>query len=465
MRGRRTALPAALLLLLLAPAQALAHGFQQRANLPIPEWLFGWAAAVVLVVSFVALAVLWSKPVLENAQPKPGDGTALGRALASAPVQVLCGAIGVFLLGVTIWSASAGSDVPENNWAPTFVFIWFWVGLVLASIVFGDVFRAFNPWRAIGRVLFRRARVPYPDRLGRWPAVLGIAGFTVLELVFVGGTEVRILATAMIAYTVITLAGMAVFGWEAWSDRAEAFGVYFGFFARIAPFEARDGAVRTRLPLSALTRLDNQAGTVALVMVAIGSVSFDGLSSGGVWRNTFQPKLFDFFDGLGPTAGERLANLLGLLVCVGLVAGFYRLGIAGMRSVGGNFEARDLRFRFVHTLVPIAVVYVMAHYLTLLIFEGQGIVYLASDPLGKGWDLFGTADRAIDFSVLSQNAVWYLQVGFVVAGHVAGLALAHDRALALYSNPRLAVRSQYWMLAIMVGFTSLALWLLAQAGA
>jgi hypothetical protein len=118
----------------------------------------------------------------------------------------------------------------------------------------------------------------------------------------------------------------------------------------------------------------------------------------------------------------------------------------------------------VHSLVPIAVVYVMAHYLTLFVFQGQAVRYLASDPLGNGWNLFGTAQAAINYGVLSQNATWYLQVGFVVAGHVAALALAHDRALAIYPQTKLAVRSQYWMLVVMVGFTSLALWLLAHVG-
>ena len=117
-----------------------------------------------------------------------------------------------------------------------------------------------------------------------------------------------------------------------------------------------------------------------------------------------------------------------------------------------------------HSLVPIALVYVAAHYFTFLIFEGQAISYLASDPLGQGWDLFGTATNAVDYGLLSQENAWYIEVGFVVAGHVAALALAHDRALVLYPQKRLAVRSQYWMLAIMVGFTTLALWLLAQAG-
>jgi hypothetical protein len=105
----------------------------------------------------------------------------------------------------------------------------------------------------------------------------------------------------------------------------------------------------------------------------------------------------------------------------------------------------------------------MAHYLTYLLFRGQAIVFLASDPLGDGSDLFGTASTQIDYGVIGATATWYWQVAFVVAGHAAGLTLAHDRALALYDDAKLAVRSQYWMLAVMVGFTSLALWLLSQA--
>jgi hypothetical protein len=132
--------------------------------------------------------------------------------------------------------------------------------------------------------------------------------------------------------------------------------------------------------------------------------------------------------------------------------------------VGGGLSAERLRRGFIHSLVPIAMVYVAAHYLTFLLFEGQAIVYLASDPFGRGWDLFGTAAVAVDYNWLSQSGAWYLQVAFVVVGHVAALALAHDRALVLYGQAKLAVRSQYWMLGVMVGFTTLALWLLAQAG-
>jgi hypothetical protein len=451
---------------LLWPAGASAHGLVQRANLPIPEWLFGWAAAIVLIVSFAALAVLWPKPRLEEAngwRPLPGG---MGTFFASRGVEIACGVIGVLFAGLTVVSGLFGSQEALANFAPTFVFITFWVGMVFASVLFGDVYRAFNPWRAIGRVAFRRAHKPYPERLGRWPAALGLLVFTWLELASQGWSQQPdLLAVLILAYSAVQLWGMAVYGVDTWIDRGEAFAVYFGLFARISPFHSRDGVVGVRPPLTGLTTLDRLPGTVAFVCVMIGTVTFDGLEQGKTWT-TLAGHLGNAFDGLGfgNQGTDRLVGTIGLLLGVGLVAGFYALGIAGAKSVGGEQTAERLRRGFVHSLVPIALVYVIAHYLTFFVFEGQAIIALASDPLGKGWNLFGTSESAIDFGVISQNQTWYLQVGFVVAGHVAALVLAHERALVLYDQAKLAVRSQYWMLAVMVGFTTLALWLLAQAG-
>jgi hypothetical protein len=255
----------------------------------------------------------------------------------------------------------------------------------------------------------------------------------------------------------------AVFGTETWSRNGEAFAVYFNLFSRISIWETRDRVVGLRPPLGGLPRLDTPPGTVLFVVVMIGTVTFDGFSQGSLWKDV-SVDLADALDGIvGLDAAPKVVGTLGLLVAVAAIGLFYRLGIDGARSVGGDLDARHLRRAFIHTLVPIAMVYVAAHYLTFLLFEGQATFYLASDPFGEGWDLFGTADRAINYTYLSQNATWYLQVAVVVVGHVAALILAHDRALALYRDPKLAVRSQYWMLAVMVGFTSLALWLLAQA--
>jgi hypothetical protein len=447
----RRAAAAAIAACLLLPATAQAHGIVQRANLPIPEWLFGWAAAIVLVVSFVALAVLWPKPKLEGDRWRPLPGP-FGRALGSPVLEGACRAVGLALLVLVVVAGLAGTQSPLDNFAPTFVFIVFWVGLAFASAIFGNLFAAFSPWRALGRL--GRARRPYPERLGRWPAAAGLVAFTWIELISGWGEEPRTLALAVLGYTALTLVAQAVYGVDAWSRRGEAFAVYFDLFGRIAPFERRDGIVGVRPLLAGLPRLDPVPGTVALLAVMIGTVTFDGFSQSRLWA--------DLTVNMGESA-EKAVSTLGLLAGVMLVGTFYTLGVAGARSVGGDLGARRLRGAFIHSLVPIALVYVAAHYLTFLLFEGQSIAYLVSDPLGEGWDLFGTAGAAINYGVVSQNQAWYLQVGFVVAGHVAALVLAHDRALALYPGSRRAARSQYWMLLVMVGFTTLALWLLSAA--
>ncbi len=456
-------------------APPLAHGLVQRANLPLPEWLFGWAAATVLVVSFVALAVLWPAAKLEGDRWRPLPG-ALGRVPASRGVEIVCGALGVALLVLVVAAGYAGPDTASANFAPTFVFITFWVGMAFASALFGDVFRAVNPWRALGRLAgrlsaWRRAGAeprpprPYPSRLGRWPAAAGLLAFTWIELVSGWGEQPRTLATLVVAYTAITLVAQGVYGVETWTRRGEAFSVYLNLFSRIAPWEVRDRVLGRRPPLAGLPRVEVLAGTVAFVAVMIGTVTFDGLTQGSAWDSVAR-ELDDGWGSLGLSLDDaaKASDTIGLLACVALVALFYRLGTRGAHRFAPQRSAASLRRGFIHSLVPIALVYVAAHYLTFLLFEGQSIAYLASDPLGRGWNLFGTAAAGVDYGVISQNQAWYAQVGLVVAGHVAALTLAHDRALVLYDGARAAARSQYAMLAVMVGFTTLALWLLAQAG-
>jgi hypothetical protein len=203
-----------------------------------------------------------------------------------------------------------------------------------------------------------------------------------------------------------------------------------------------------------------------VLAVMIGAVTFDGASEAPLWTGV-AVDIAEFFRGPGLSPARALEASFGVGLALGilLVAGLYWLGTLGAKTVGGGFSARELRFTFVHTLVPIALAYVAAHYFTLLLFQGQALAFLVSDPLGKGSDLFGTADSSIDYGLIGSTATWYWQVAFVVGGHVMGLMLAHDRALAMYERPRLAVLSQCWMLLVMVLFTCLALWLLSQANA
>ncbi|MBX5469172.1 MAG: fenitrothion hydrolase [Thermoleophilaceae bacterium] len=453
---------------LAAPAVASAHGLVGRADLPIPTWLFGWAASAVLIASFMALATLWPRPRLER--PAARRLFRIPRAL-----DALCGAIGVGLFALVVYAGLAGTQTATANFAPTFVYVHFWVGLAVLSVLFGDVFRAFNPWLAVGRAAsWVAARtigtseadaLPYPARLGRWPAAAGLLGFAWLELCYVSRDDPSTLALLALGYALVQLVGMGLYGVEAWSRHGDAFGVWFGILSRLSVLERRaDGALYLRPPLAGAPQLDAVPGTVALLLVALGSTTFDGLSGGPLWRS-LEPHLTGFFGdlGLGPSAALELGFSVGLVVCILAVSGFYRLGVRGMSSVGVGHDTRELSRRFAHSLVPIAFAYALAHYFSLLAYQGQAIAYLASDPLGHGSDIFGTADVAIDYGWMTATGIWYVQVAALVLGHVAGLVLAHDRAIAIYSRVREATRSQYWMLVVMIGFTSLGLWLLSAA--
>jgi hypothetical protein len=461
---------AAAVAVLIAPTPALAHGIGGKTDLPLPRWLFAWTAAVVLVVSFVALATMWPRPRLENARSR----VLLGIPRVLGPI---CGAIGVAVFAIVLYAGFAGEqELPTANLAPTFIYVLFWVGLPVLSLFFGDVFAAFNPWRATARAagwwLHRInggvrpiARRAYPPWLGRWPVAATILGFAWLELIYVEKDKPGILAALAVAYAAIQWVGMGVYGVETWSSRADGFSVYFNLFSRLSPLRWRGDRVEARPPLAGLVRLEQLPGTVPMLAAMIGSTSFDGLEQGLPWINSIFPELEGFFSGLGvgATAASELSGTVGLLAMVGIIGGFYRLGIRGMHSIDPRTPTRVLAARFEHTLVPIALAYVIAHYWSLLIYQSQAVEYLISDPLGQGANIFGTAGGQIDFSVLTPNSIWYVQVAVLLLGHVAALALAHDRALVLYKDPGDAVRSQYWMLVVMVGFTSLGLWLLSAA--
>jgi hypothetical protein len=259
---------------------------------------------------------------------------------------------------------------------------------------------------------------------------------------------------------------MALFGIEEWLDRGEAFSAYFGMFSRLSALEARDGRLGRRRPLSATTRWAQVPGSLALVLVTIGGTTFDGAQEGLLASpiSSLGHRLLDI--GFGTTAAVRIDESIWLALTIAFVAGIYWAGIKGMHLVRGSPSTRSLGTMFGHSLIPIALAYLTAHYFSLFVFQEQAqFTYLLSDPLGNHSDYFGTAGSGIDYGLISATGVWYVQVGALIAGHVTALALAHDRALAVYKSSRLASLSQRWMLLVMVGFTCLGLFLLSQSNA
>jgi hypothetical protein len=465
----------------LLPPAASAHGLVGRSDLPLPDWLFAWGSSIILIVSFAALTLGWRTVRFEDYRWRAlGDRAS---AVLTGPVaRALGAAIGVALLVLVVWTGIEGVDAPDRNFSITFVFVTFWLGTVVLSVLFGDVFRAFNPWRAIAHVVARgfsllvgqrqTAPLSYPARLGRWPAVAGLVGFVFLELVWgqtgfaAPGVTPKTIATATVAYSLYTFVAMGLFGIERWIDRGETFSQYFGMFASLAVLEVRDGHLGRRPALAGATRWAIPAGSLALVLVAIGATTFDGAQEGVLEEpigSLFQ-SLTD--SGLEPTTALRLTNSLFLAGTMIAVTAIFWAGIYGMRMVDGKRPALDLARRFAHAFIPIALAYLVAHYFSLVVYQEQAqFTFLLSDPFGDGSDIFGTAGQGIDYGLIGANAIWYVQFGAIVVGHVVALALGHDRALALWTDSRVAAYSQVWMLVTMVFFSVLGLYLLSQANA
>jgi hypothetical protein len=315
---------------------------------------------------------------------------------------------------------------------------------MFASAVVGDVWRVLSPFPVLAGVIDRLRGRPtgQPYLLGHWPAVGLLFGFVWMELAYPDRADPRQVALAIILYTAVVLAGAARWG-DPFLRQGEAFAAFFGMLAAMAPVYTDDeGRLRLRPPLSGLATMEVLPGTVALILVALGSTTFDGLSRTRLW--------VDRVSGLSKWP-LMMVLTLGLVATIALVGTAYVVAMKVAAARTGR-ELHQLTHLFAHSLVPIVFAYGVAHYFSYLLFEGQAVISLVSDPFGRGWDLFGTATRAIDYRVVSSRVVSWVQVAAIVAGHVAGVVLAHDRALATFPAKD-ATRSQYPLLAAMVLFT------------
>jgi hypothetical protein len=425
----------------------------------------------VLVFSFLALGALWKRPQLERravGRPLPPG---LERFLRSRALHMVLGLVSAGLLTLVFLTALIGEPSSAQNLAPTFIYVIFWLGLVPVQLLLGNVWPALNPWLAFANgvawVWARLGRtwtppLAYPERLGVWPAAFMLFSFAALELCYAEPASPRALALAIALYSYVAWFGMAAYGRRTWVEHGEAFTVYFGLLARIAPFGERDGRIVVRTPLSGLTGRDTTPGLLAFVAVMLGSVGFDGFSRSSIWQN-LRADLEGRYLLDSPGTAELISTglaLVGLIGCVLLVALAFLGAIELARQTVA--DTRPLAQEFVLSLVPIALVYAVAHYFTLLVIQGQYALTFASDPFGYGWDLLGTVDYAPNIAPFSPNTVWYVQVAALVGGHVAGLTVAHDRAVTILPA-RDALRSQYAMLALMVLYTVGGLWLLSRS--
>ncbi len=431
------------------PTGVMAHGLGGRADLPVPVEFFLVAGGIALVVSFVLLALLW--PDARWQEPAPTRPVAAATTLRRTGLVLQVVGIVVFLAAVA--GGLFGNDNASRNILPVIVWVGFWLVVPFLSAVVGNWYAYLNPWRTGGGLLGigRTEKPEYLERFGVYPATAAFIAFTWLELVYSHSSQPRDLAIAALVYTGLMFAVMGAAGLRTGLAVGDGFTAYNGFISRISPL-GRDGDGRLvwRGWLRALPAMSVWRGSALFVAAMIGTVTYDGISATRWWR-----------DRWGLRVNDEWFGTLAILATVGVIAAaYYGACWAAGRLAGSERTPGAIADSFAHTLVPIALAYAFAHYFTLVLFEGQQALALMSDPFGQGWDLFGTADWEINFTWLSPNVVWYTQVTAIVGGHIAGVVLAHDRAIADFGKED-AVRSQYAMLGLMVGLTILGLTLLA----
>jgi hypothetical protein len=428
----------------------LAHGIGGRQDLPIPFSYAVIGAAWALAISFVALGALWKTSRLR------GDDA--GRTLPETVQAVADGTAFRWLLrlaglAVTAFVAVAAIFGPDlaNNPTAGFVYVLFWVGLVPLSLLFGPVWRLLNPLRTVHLLLARAVRIrpeeglfPLPRSLGYWPAAVSLFSFVWLELAAPDRATTGVLRAYFAGYAGVHLFAASMFG-SRWFDRGDGFEVYSALIGRLAPIGRRaDGRLVLRNPLDGLDGQPMATGLPATVCVLLGSTAFDGLSSSTAWIGWTQDA------ALSPTATATL-GLLGMILLV-LVAYVAAARLAGVLGSARHRLHRAFPLEFAHSLIPIAVGYLVAHYFSLLLFAGQQTLIWASDPLVNGSNLFGTAEGGVNYTLVSATTIAVVQVLAVLTGHLLGVVAAHDRAVRLFPR-RHAVAGQLPMLLLMIGYT------------
>lgn len=446
--------------------QYLAHGLGGSTDLPIPYMYALLGAAWALSFSFGILIFAWRTPRLSADTP----GWALPawvNSLVHSPI--FRAGLGVAGLGFTAWVALAGfygPDTPALNALPGSVYVLLWVGLVALSLLFGPVWKLVSPVRALHRVLcavMRRSPddpfVTYRESWGCWPAVVGLFAFVWLELASPDPGSVAAVRMWCLIYLGITLVGTVLCGTR-WCERADPFEVYSTLVSRLSPVGHgnQPGTFVLRLPLNNLQATEIGPGFVALTATLLGSTAYDSFSAQPVWRN-FVDRLADtgaIIDSLTTGTAVRTAGLLALITFVGLTFWLAARAV----PVLARDERAKLPGQLAHSLVPIIVGYVFAHYLSYLVEKGQGTALLLLDPLQRGWDPLGLANAHVVYLLSAHPTVLaVLKVAFVIVGHVLGVMAAHDRSLRVLP-PRQQLNGQLALLMTMVLYTVGGLYLL-----
>ncbi|OBH31896.1 hypothetical protein A5692_16155 [Mycobacterium sp. E342] len=442
----------------------LAHGLGGSGDLPVPYLYAMVGAAWALTFTFALVAFAWRRPRFDPGKPGRPLPAAVTAFVDARATRWAAAALGLIFAA---WAVAAGVGGPrsETNALLGVFYVLLWVGLVALSLLFGPVWRVLSPMRTVYLLLrcgtperLHRARWSYPERWGYRPAALGLFAFVWMELASPDPASLPAVRAWLGGYAAVMLVGAWLCG-QRWLARADPFGVYSMAVSRLSPFRRnpRSGRIVVGNPLDHLPSLPVRPGVVVLLAVLLGSTAFDSFSSSPTWRG--------FADGLSrgmgltPTLSSSLLRTAGLIVFISVVAATFSLAA---RATGGvdSQQRRALPGQMAHSLIPIVVGYVFAHYLTYLVERGQQAVFALADPFGRGWNVLGLAHQQVAYVLSTHPPVLAgIKVACVVTGHIVAVIAAHDKALRLLPSGH-QLTGQLTMMLVMVGYTFTGLYLL-----
>jgi hypothetical protein len=437
------------------------HGIASRHDLPLPFSFVVTGAAFALAISFVVLIFAWRRPRLTSVGGVPLPR--LTAVLDRGGVRLAARLIVLAIYGWAAMAMMAGKDLLTNP-IFGFVFVWVWVGLVPLSLLFGQFWRATNPLRTVHLGLCALARVDpdhgllgLPRRLGTWPAAVGVLCFAWLELIQPDRTTLAVLRVWVLGWFVIMIIGAVLFG-SRWIGAADPLEAYASTVAQLSVWRRVGEQIRLVNPLAGLSAWHPPPGAVAVIAALLGSTAYDSFANTTWWIQTVQASRHPLLWETG-----------GLVIMALVVLCSFALAAAWMARYGRRPPSAYPRL-MASSVVPIVVGYAVAHYATLLIVEGQRTAINFSDPLGRGWNVFGSAEMGVNASIFNHpTTVATIQLLAIVIGHVLGIVVAHEKAVQLVGPAGTdtagdvesrAIAPQLPMLLVMIGYTCAGLVLL-----
>ncbi|BBX44577.1 hypothetical protein GCM10009641_55570 [Mycobacterium cookii] len=446
----------------------IAHGLGGSSDLPVPYAFSVIGAAWALTFTFALVAFAWRRPRFDPDNPVRPLPSAVTAGVDS---PVTRGIAAVSAVALACWALLAGLCGPQTqaNALLGAFYVLLWVGLVVLSLAAGPVWRVISPVRTIYLLLQRitpeclaRPRLSYPESWGYRPAALGLFAFVWMELASPNPAAVPWVETWLLVYTVVLLTGAWLCG-QRWLSRSDPFGVYSMAVSRLSPLRRDPKTARIGIgnPFDHLLSLPIRPGVVAVLAVLLGSTAFDSFSSSATWRN-FADRLAGAIHAVPATVSLTVLRTVGLLVFVAVVATTFSLAA---RATGGLDRERRhaLPGELAHSLIPIVVGYIFAHYLSYLVERGQQAIFALADPFGKGWNLFGLGHLHVAYVLSTHPTVLaVIKVTSVVTGHIVAVIAAHDKALRLLPAGH-QLTGQLTMMLVMVSYTFTGLYLLFSA--